>query len=197
MAKPIQAIIFDCFGVLIGRGFDETYSMAGGDPARDRTFITDILERANRGNISQKGFHDAITNKLHISLKQYHEAAQRAEQPNEELLRYIEVLHGAYKTAILSNANIGVVEHKIGAHWIDNVFDTVIVSAELGMTKPELGMYEVAAEKLGVTPEACVFIDDHENYCNGAHQAGMQAILYRDFKQMKRQLQQLLSAPSE
>jgi putative hydrolase of the HAD superfamily len=187
-----KAIIFDCFGVLVGRGFDETYRVAGGDPVKDKDFIADLLGRANLGLISQQDFHDEITERLNISLNKYYTAVRSAEQPHFELLEYIEELHKHYKTAVLSNANVGVVERKIGESWLKRCFDVSIISAEVGVMKPEPRIYEMAAEKLGVVVDECVFIDDRKVYCEAAQQVGMQAILYKNLVQLKHDLEELL-----
>lgn len=194
MTVEIQAIIFDCFGVLVGRGFDETYRMAGGDPSKDRQFIKDMLGQANLGLMSEDEFHGQITNKLGISQATYQQAVTKAEQLNIELLTYIEQLHKTYKTAILSNANIGVVQGRISKDWLERCFDSLIVSAEVNAAKPDSRIYEIVAEKLGVEPQACVFIDDHESYCKAAQSFGMQAILYQDFMQFRTELDKLLKA---
>ena len=48
------------------------------------------------------------------------------------------------------------------------VFGTTIVSGEVGMIKPSIGIYRLLCERAGVTPEQCVFIDDGRHNCIGA-----------------------------
>lgn len=189
----IQAIIFDCFGVLVGRGFEETYRIAGGDPVKDRQFIADILGQANLGLIDDDRFHQEMMNQLGISLAEWRHATITAEQPNEELLGYIKELHGEYKTAILSNANQGVIERRIGSRWLDACFDQVIVSAEIGMIKPDPEIYRYTAEKLGVEPTDCVFVDDIPVFLEAAQALGMETVLYENFKQAKPELEAILA----
>lgn len=189
----IKAVIFDCFGVLVGRGFDETYRLAGGDPVKDREFIADVLGEANLGHISQDEFHERMTSQLGISLEEYEAAVAKAEQPNEELIEYINGLHEKYGTAVLSNVNKGVLERKIDSDILASHFDALILSGELGVAKPDPQIYELAAGKLGVEPSECVFTDDHQHYCEGAEAVGMKSILYKDFGQFKADLEQMLA----
>jgi putative hydrolase of the HAD superfamily len=191
----ITAIIFDCFGVLVGRGFEETYRIAGGDPVKDRRFIDDVMGRANLGLIDDDAFHEAMMNQLGISLSEWRHATITAEQPNEELLAYIKDLHGQYKTAVLSNANRGVVERRIGSHWLEDCFDELVVSAEINMVKPDPRIYHYVAGKLGVELDECVFIDDKSVFLEPAKALGMQTILYQDFEQTTRELQKILANP--
>jgi epoxide hydrolase-like predicted phosphatase len=193
MGSMIKAVIFDCFGVLVGRGFDETYRAAGGDPVADHDFITDLLGQTNLGLISEDVFHEALVAQLHISIGQWQEAVRQAEQPDYDLLRYIEKLHESYKTAILSNANVGTINRHIPEEWIKRCFDTVMVSGELGIVKPDPAIYRQTAKQLAVEPSECVFLDDIEKYLTGAAGTGMQTIRYRNFDQATAELDTLFS----
>jgi putative hydrolase of the HAD superfamily len=189
----IKAVIFDCFGVLVGRGFEETYRIAGGDPVKDRQFINDVLGQANLGLIDDQAFHDQMTGQLGISLSEWRHATITAEQPNQELLEYIKGLHADYKTAVLSNANRGVVERRIGGHWLEACFDELIVSADIGMVKPDPQIYSYAADKLGVEPSECVFIDDKTVFLEPAEAYGMKTVLYQTFDQAVADLKKILA----
>lgn len=184
----IRAILFDCFGVLIGRGFDETYRSVGGDPDTDRNFISSLLGRTNLGLISQSEFRQEITNQLNISADDWRAAVKRAEQPDTDLLEFIEGLHKKFKIAIVSNANRGVVQGKLGETWLRKCFDTVIVSAEVGIVKPDPEIYEFAAKSLEVLPADCVFIDDLNGYVQAAERVGMHGVLFQNLSQIKADL---------
>jgi HAD superfamily hydrolase (TIGR01509 family) len=184
----LKAIIFDCFGVLVGRGFDETYRSVGGDPYADREFIRSILGRTNMGLISPVEFRQEIVNQLHISPEEWQAAVRLAEQPDKDLLNYIETLHKKYKIAILSNANKGVVQRKLGEECVERCFDVVVISAEVGTVKPDPAIYEYTATCLGIKPAECVFIDDLNGYVQAAEKVGMCGILYHNFDQLKSDL---------
>ncbi|MFI1236891.1 HAD family hydrolase [Nocardia salmonicida] len=57
--------------------------------------------------------------------------------------------------------------------------DTVISSAAVGVAKPDLRIYEIAAEAAGVAPNRCVFIDDRPENVAAARSLGMTGIHYR------------------
>ena len=82
-----------------------------------------------------------------------------------------------YRVAILTNN-----AKEAGDHWrailpIDEMFDLVVDSSEVGMRKPNPAIYRYTAERLGVPIERCVFLDDAPGNVAGAQAAGMQAIL--------------------
>jgi putative hydrolase of the HAD superfamily len=188
----IKAIIFDCFGVLVGKGFEQTYRTAGGDPVRDRAFIEHTLGKANLGLISDTEFRAAMARQAGISPTHWSRAVKSAELLNTDLLTYIAQLHGTYKTAILSNANRGVLERKIGQQWLEEGFDEVIVSAEVGIAKPDPRVYQLVIDRLDVTPHECLYIDDREGFLKVARQLGMEGLLYENFQQIKRSMSELL-----
>jgi epoxide hydrolase-like predicted phosphatase len=63
---------------------------------------------------------------------------------------------------------------------LEELFDTVVISAEVGLHKPQPEIYRLAAERLAQPPESCVFVDDLRENCAGAEAVGMTAILHRD-----------------
>jgi epoxide hydrolase-like predicted phosphatase len=63
---------------------------------------------------------------------------------------------------------------------LEEIFDTAVISAEVGLHKPQPEIYRVAAERLVVPPDECVFVDDLRENCAGAEAVGMTAILHRD-----------------
>jgi len=190
----VKAIIFDCFGVLVGKGFEYTYRLAGGDPQKDRVFIEETLNRANWGLISGSEFDLAMARKAGISKNEWQAAVNEAEQPDVELLNYIQELRVDYKTAVLSNANRGTFSRKDWDHWFEKCFDEIVVSGEIGMVKPDPAIYRYVASRLGVRPSECVFIDDHKVHLDGAREVGMLTVFYQDLQQMKRELQKILAA---
>jgi putative hydrolase of the HAD superfamily len=72
------------------------------------------------------------------------------------------------------------------------LFDAVVISAEVGLHKPEPEIYLLASKRLGVEPEQCVFIDDLRENCAAAEAVGMRAILHRDAAATVVRLEELL-----
>lgn len=62
------------------------------------------------------------------------------------------------------------------------------VSHETGRRKPSPDSYLEASKHLGASVSAGLFIDDRENNCQAAKKLGMDAILFQDAKQLRREL---------
>jgi epoxide hydrolase-like predicted phosphatase len=59
------------------------------------------------------------------------------------------------------------------------LFDTAVISAEVGLHKPQPEIYRLVAERLEVAPEECIFVDDLRENCEGAEAVRMTAIRHR------------------
>jgi len=70
-------------------------------------------------------------------------------------------------------------------------FDPVIISCDVGMKKPEKGIYELALERVGVKAEECVFVDDREENLETPREMGIHTIHFRSTDQLKRELKEL------
>jgi epoxide hydrolase-like predicted phosphatase len=74
---------------------------------------------------------------------------------------------------------------------LEELFDTAVISAEVGLHKPQPEIYRLAAERLVVPAEECVFVDDLRENCAGAEAVGMTAILHRDPAQSIERMEEL------
>jgi epoxide hydrolase-like predicted phosphatase len=92
--------------------------------------------------------------------------------------RVLELRRDGYKTALITN-NV----REGSGFWrelvpIDELFDVVIDSSEVGLRKPNPAIYELALERLGaIDPARAVFLDDVESNVEGARRAGLHGIL--------------------
>ncbi len=77
---------------------------------------------------------------------------------------------------------------------IDAVFDLVVISAEVGMRKPNPDIFAHALDLLGVRPERVVFVDDAEPNTDGAARLGMHTVLHTDPDNTRKKLARLVPA---
>lgn len=81
-----------------------------------------------------------------------------------------------HRTALVSNS-WGDLRY---AEEVRASFDAVVLSGELGIRKPDPRIFVEAATRIGVAPESCIFVDDHEPNLEGARGLGMTTIWHRD-----------------
>ncbi|MGA7687837.1 MAG: HAD family phosphatase [Jiangellales bacterium] len=73
------------------------------------------------------------------------------------------------RTALLSNSW----GNSYPAQVWDGMFDTVVISGEVGMRKPEPAIYTHTCSQLELAPEQCVFVDDLAHNVDAAAALGM------------------------
>jgi putative hydrolase of the HAD superfamily len=61
------------------------------------------------------------------------------------------------------------------------MFDTVVISGEVGMRKPEPAIFELVLHRIGLPADECVFIDDMAKNIVAAKEAGLAGIVHRSF----------------
>jgi putative hydrolase of the HAD superfamily len=74
-----------------------------------------------------------------------------------------------------------------------DAFDEMVISAEVGLVKPDPRIYQLAVDRLGVAPADAVFIDDFSRNVEGAQAVGLHAIHFRNPQQARRELEDLLN----
>lgn len=189
--EVIKAVIFDCFGVLATEGwlpFKRRHFSH--DPGLEQE-ATDLSKQLNAGRIGYDEFIGQVANLARVS---YHLVARQitGNKANTELFEYIEQsLKPRYKIGLLSNAGSNKLHEMFSERQIA-LFDEIALSYETGAVKPDRRAYEAIVEKLGIDAGQAVFVDDQIRHCTGAREAGLLAVEYKDFPQMKRELEELL-----
>jgi putative hydrolase of the HAD superfamily len=111
-------------------------------------------------------------------------------RPDEEML-------AAVRRARAAGIRTGLISNSMGAGRYDRsafgeLFDGVVISGEVGMHKPQPEIFLLGAERAGVEPGDCVFVDDLRENCEGAEAVGMTAILHRGAERTLPELERLL-----
>jgi epoxide hydrolase-like predicted phosphatase len=95
----------------------------------------------------------------------------------EDMMTAVERARAAgFKTGLLSNSwGMGLYPRE----RIDRLFDSVVISGEVGMRKPDAEIFHLASDKLGISPDRSVFVDDHPGHLKAAVELGMTTVLHR------------------
>jgi putative hydrolase of the HAD superfamily len=183
----LRGVIFDFGGVLIDMRWDvsEGLERDHGLPLhaiRETLYRTSTWREIERGQGDLRTWraeaHRLLEEQAGRSLPQLHRAWEAARQLIRANLGLARRLRPAFRTAILSNADMSL-RGRLQELGIHDFFDTVLSSAEEGVAKPEAEIYRRAAERIGLPPEACVFVDDADVNVRAAEAIGMRGIVYR------------------
>lgn len=175
----IKAVIFDCFGVLLGNAYKTHLAeVERVDPDRAAQ-IRAINHASDMGILTREETAEHVSELFGIDVEDFLAEQNQVEIPNAQLLEYIATLKPAYKVGLLSNVSS---RDRLGIRFepgqLDALFDTIVASGDEGYVKPQPEIYHIAATRLGVDPSECVMIDDIMEFCDGARAIGMQAIQF-------------------
>jgi len=196
----IKAVIFDLGGVLVRTEDraprDRLAKRFGLDGlALEKLVFEDQDKRAQLGLVSAEQHWLAICDQLGLpeaeswALQQGFWGGDYLDTGLVEMLRG---LRGKFRTGLLSNA-FSDLRHYLTDVWkIADAFDEIIISAEVGIAKPDPRIYALALERLGVDAGEAVFVDDFIENIQAAQAAGLRGIHFRSAQQARRELQALL-----
>jgi putative hydrolase of the HAD superfamily len=156
----------------------------------DPAALADLRE-LETGRIEEDDFERRFAERLGLAdATDLIDSMFRGMKPSEPMV-------AAVRAARDSGIRTGLVSNSWSTSHYDRsllaeLFDAVVISAEVGLHKPEPEIYLLASKRLGVEPEQCVFIDDLRENCAGAEAVGMTAVLHRDAAASVARLEKLL-----
>ncbi len=180
----IRAIIFDCFGVLAKNGtLEQFYQTLPSDI--DYAALHAINHQYDAKQITKQEFLYRMRDLTGHEPEMLEELVDTKSLKNTALLRYIRELKSSYKIGLLSNIATDWVRESFLTPEEQELFDEMVFSYEVGITKPNPEIFEIICSRLAVSPDEAFFVDDIDSNVAGAKQAGLQAVRYQDLAQLK------------
>ena len=200
----LRAVVFDFGGVLV-RTEDHTgrrrweARLGLGERELDRlVFDSGVAIRATVGDVPESAIWEDVAMTLKLAADQV-DVLRRdfwaGDKLDPDLVAVLASLRPHYKTAILSNAWSSGRETIARVYGLDQAVDTIIISAEEGLAKPDPRLFQRVAERLGVKAEEAVLVDDYLPNVDGARAAGWQAIHFRPGLDVRAELKSLGVTP--
>jgi putative hydrolase of the HAD superfamily len=197
----IRAVIFD-FGGVIVRTEDRTSRAQLAerlgltyDQLSAIVFDSKSAHLATIGEITTAEHWENVRETLGLSAGEFPQVPDDfwgGDRVDQILVNFLRELRGEYKTALLSNAWDDL-RGMICEVWkIDDAFDEILISAEIGLVKPDPRIYQRLLADLQVAPAEAVFVDDFQHNVEGAREVGLQGIQFKNRQQALQELQELL-----
>jgi putative hydrolase of the HAD superfamily len=196
----MRGLLVDFGGVLTTNVFDSFQAFCRGeglDPDAVRRLFRDepealrLVRAIETGSLSEDEFGERFGGLLGV---------KRRAGLVERMFGHIrpdETMVEAVRRARTQGVRTGLVSNSMGVGRYDRstfpeLFDGVVISGEEGMHKPQPGIFRLGAERVGLPPEECVFVDDLRENCRGAEAVGMTAVLHRGADSTLPRLEELL-----
>jgi putative hydrolase of the HAD superfamily len=203
--RRYNGLLLDFGGVITSDFFDsiDDYCQRPGLPrGRFHELVTTdpagraLYHRIERGEISQRTFERELAAMLGVSADGLIAGLLEGLRPNEQLIR-------AAARARLGGVRVGVLSNSWGSEPYDPYagyhlhehYDTVIVSGEVSLRKPDPAIYLLAADKLGLPAAACVLVDDVAANLPPAADVGMATIHHTDSSATVKALEEAFGLP--
>ena len=196
--SAIEVLVFDLFGVLIS--FDDDLVIARlarhcADPtgAFERlhklTARLDIitgeptLPQVHRELVEDHGLALSWADFEAAWLEPYHEAIPA-------MAELVEALSGNYRPVLLSNVDRDYWQVVRAMQPELEHFELLLVSAELGVAKPDPEIFRHVCQLTGTEPQQCLFIDDTAQNVDAARALGFHGHVFRSVPELRAALEQ-------
>jgi epoxide hydrolase-like predicted phosphatase len=111
-------------------------------------------------------------------------------RPDHAMLNAVRAAHDAgVRTGLISNS---WGRGRYDRSQFPVLFHGTVISGEVGVRKPELRIYELGAEAIGLPPDECVFVDDLPGNLKPARELGMATVHHRSAEETVPELERLL-----
>jgi len=190
--EKIEAVIFDLGGVLINLDYERTseafkqLGMTHFDETYSQLQQTDLFDRFEIGEISSFHFINRVLDQLPAGIsgnKVVHAWNAMILDFPVERLEWLLKLKQEKRIFLLSNTNTlhmekvrRSLESAVGHQRLEDYFETVYLSCEMGMRKPHPEIFQHVCRVESLDPATTLFIDDTLQHVEGARKTGLNAI---------------------
>jgi putative hydrolase of the HAD superfamily len=192
VSSPQRALLLDYGGVLTGPvtgSFTAFEEAAGIPPGRafevlvgaSRTPGGGLIGSLERGELTTAEFDDRVVELLRddgyeVPAGRLLDGLAAALEPSGRLWEVArQVRSQGVPTGLLSNSWGTDIYPR---ERLERYFDVLVISAEVGLRKPDPAIYELACDRIGLTPEDCAFVDDLPRNVEVARELGMYGVLH-------------------
>ncbi len=190
--RELTTVIFD-YGCVISLPQDEEcvkrmYTLAGLSPEEFKRNYRSFRADYDRGALTAEEYWVKVTGDRGNNLSQeklnrlIKEDIKSWTRTNPAVIEWaLKLKKEGKRLALLSNMPEDCAEYirEEFSDWLSR-FDIIVFSYEIGINKPEPGIFKYCLDLLGEAPKNCLFIDDTEKNITTARELGMDGIVFKD-----------------
>jgi putative hydrolase of the HAD superfamily len=192
--NKIKAVIFDWGGVCCKEGEPfaslELQKVLGKNPDEIAGEVKDIYSGYYVGKYNRDTFWNAIIKHFNldrtdaINPEALSDAYLNSYKIYQEVLDIALKLQNKYKVALLSNLTPEMRDNIKKRHETSRYFPIEIYSCDTSVnsTKPCVKPYQIAVDRLQVSPTECLFIDNSQKNLDAASGMGMNTMLFESLE---------------
>lgn len=191
--KQIDNIIFDLGGVVLDIDYTRTIQafkdlgIQDFDKLYTQASQSGVFDDFETGKITEEEFINYLLNSMSNSCTSadvIHAWNSMLLNWNKRKLDLILELRKNYRVFLLSNTNsihkkafLSSLENQLGINSLDQYFETIYLSHEIGLRKPNKDVFEYVLNKENLNADKTLFLDDSIQHIEGAKSIGIQTQL--------------------
>lgn len=169
-----ELIAFDFFGVICPPMYGGLLrDVFPGDDVKWKEWMHVVEHDVDIGDLPEDDFIARLSAATQIDFQTLKDRSYEYAVLNDGLLSIISDLKKKYKIGLLTNAPRSLIENILKGHIA--LFDTVTISADVHLIKPDPVFFEHFIEQTGVRRESILFFDDNQKNVEAAQVVGLQA----------------------
>ncbi|GAB3857813.1 HAD family hydrolase [Dactylosporangium cerinum] len=182
----LRGLLVDYGGVLttdVFVSFDAFCAREGLPPGTVRDLFRDdptarsLLGGLEDGTLPDAGFEAGFAALLGVPPEGLIERLLGATTADVAMLDFVRAARGrGIRTGLISNSWGSQRYDRI---LLDELFDGVVISGEVGVRKPDPAIYVLGAAAVGLPPQECVYVDDLPGNLKPARALGMTTVRHR------------------
>ena len=150
----------------------------------------ELIVGLETGTVAQEDFEPRVAALLGVPAPGLIDRLFAGARPDEEMIEAVRRARaGGIRTGLVSNS-WGT--RRYPRDLLAELFDAVVISGEVGLRKPHREMYALGADRIGLAPAECVFVDDLGVNLASAAKLGMTTVHHRAADQTITELERLL-----
>jgi 2-haloacid dehalogenase len=194
--RPV--IVYDLGGVLIDWDPRHLYRQLIEDEAAMEWFLAEVChtawnEEQDRGRSFAAAIEEAAARHPEhrpLIAAYFERWAEMMAGEIEGSVAILEELQSAgYELHALTNWSAETFPHARERFAFLEWFDSILVSADVGLIKPDPAIFDLLLERIGRTPADCIYIDDNPKNVASAAALGFDAIAFRSAAQLRADLE--------
>lgn len=184
----VKAVFFDLGGVILRTEFQAPRQHLAESFGMDYDDIDKIVfggsssARASVGEITEDEHWRNVMKILKLPAGEYERVRDEffaGDVIDREILDFLRSIKRKVRTGLISNAWSGLRSY-IAREKFDDAFHHMIISAEVGVAKPDARIYHIALEQAQVEAKEAVFVDDVLENIEACEKVGMKGVHFGD-----------------
>ncbi len=172
-----KVIIFDFFDV-IHHDYQKTWLKERG--LKREGGYAEASDLLDVGKIGYQEYLERFATLSGQTAQDVSDQFQALARVDDDVVAIISSLRKQYLTGLVSNTHSEELRPILERHNLADLFNEIIISSDVGVSKPDPAIFHMMLERLGVKPEEAIFTDDNPRNVAAAEKIGITGISFTD-----------------